>query len=137
MKTQLSALLEHSTLRQRNLVLAGRSAQSPSSFQLPMRLNHMPHYHRSLHSPPYLSASLFKRLAIELFNTNYNRRLLRWTGHVARMPLTRAPRKILTRSDNPRPLGCPKMDCGRTLKKVLLSNDLLTEFAKRREIAAD
>jgi hypothetical protein len=39
------------------------------------------------------SASLFKRLAIEPFDTYYNRRLLRWTGHVARMPLTRAPSK--------------------------------------------
>jgi hypothetical protein len=32
------------------------------------------------------SASLFKRLSIEPFDTYYNRRLLRWTGHVARMP---------------------------------------------------
>jgi hypothetical protein len=42
------------------------------------------------------SASLFKHLSNEPFETYYNRRLLRWTGHVARMPLTRAPRKILT-----------------------------------------
>jgi hypothetical protein len=41
------------------------------------------------------SASLFKRLAMEPFDTYYNRRLRRWTGHVARMPLTRAPRKFL------------------------------------------
>jgi hypothetical protein len=37
------------------------------------------------------SASLFKRLTIEPLDTHYNRRLLRWTGHVARMPSTRAP----------------------------------------------
>jgi hypothetical protein len=41
------------------------------------------------------SASLFKRLSIEHFDKYYYRRLLRWTGHVARMPLTRAPRKNL------------------------------------------
>jgi hypothetical protein len=42
------------------------------------------------------SASFIKRLSIEPFDTYYSRRLLRWTGHVARMPLTRAPRKVLT-----------------------------------------
>jgi hypothetical protein len=54
------------------------------------------------------------------------------------MPLTRAPRKILTSwVDNRRPLGCPQMNWGRTLIKVLLSNDLPTEFVKWREMAAD
>jgi hypothetical protein len=63
------------------------------------------------------SASLLKRLSIEPFDTYYNRRLLRWTGHVARMPLTLAPRKILTRLvDNPRPLGYPQMNWYRTKK---------------------
>jgi hypothetical protein len=42
------------------------------------------------------SSSLLKRLSIEPFDKYYNRRLLRWTGHVARMPLTRAPIKIIT-----------------------------------------
>jgi hypothetical protein len=56
------------------------------------------------------SASLFKRLSIESFDTCYNRRLLRWTEHAARMPLTRASRKCSTSwVDNPRPLGCPQM----------------------------
>jgi hypothetical protein len=60
------------------------------------------------------------------------------TGHVARMPLFRAPRKILSSwVDNPRPLGCPQMNWGRTLKKALQSNDLPTEFVKWREMAAD
>jgi hypothetical protein len=59
-----------------------------------------------------------------------------------RMPLTRAPRKILTsRVDNPRSLGCPQVNWGRTMKKALqkalLSNDLPTEFVKWREMAAD
>jgi hypothetical protein len=65
------------------------------------------------------SASLFKHLSIEPYDTCYNRRLLRWTGHVALMPSTRAPRKILTSwVDNPRPLGCPQMNWGRALKKA-------------------
>jgi hypothetical protein len=77
------------------------------------------------------SASLFKCLSIEPFDKYYNRRLLRWTGHVARMPLIRAPRRTLTsRVDNPRPLGCPQMNWGRTLKKALQSYDLPTELVK-------
>jgi hypothetical protein len=39
------------------------------------------------------SACLFKRLAIEPFDTFYNRRLLRWTGHISRMPLNPSPKK--------------------------------------------
>jgi hypothetical protein len=63
---------------------------------------------------------------------------LRWTGHVARTPLTRAPREILTNFvDNPRPFGCPQMNWGRTLEKALQSYGLPTEFAKWREMAAD
>jgi hypothetical protein len=66
------------------------------------------------------SASLFKCLSIKSFDTYYNRRILRWTGHVARMPLRRAPRKILTSwVDNPRPHGCPQINWGRTLIKAL------------------
>jgi hypothetical protein len=65
----------------------------------------------------FSSASLVQRLAIEPFDTYYNRRLLRWTGHVAWMPLTRAPRKILTCwVDNSRPRGCPQLNWGRALK---------------------
>jgi hypothetical protein len=75
---------------------------------------------------------------IEPFDKYYNRRLLWWTGHVARMPLTRATSKILASwVDNPRPLGCPQLNWGRTLKKALQSNDLPTEFVKWRKIAAD
>jgi hypothetical protein len=54
------------------------------------------------------------------------------------MPLTRAPRKILTGwVDNPQPLRCPQMNWGRALKKALQSYDLPTEFVKWREMAAD
>jgi hypothetical protein len=37
------------------------------------------------------SESLFGRLDIESLDTYYHRRLLRWAGHIARMPLNRAP----------------------------------------------
>jgi hypothetical protein len=46
-------LFEHSTLRQRNLMLTGISVQSPSSFPLSVRSNHVPYYHRSNNLPPY------------------------------------------------------------------------------------
>jgi hypothetical protein len=60
-----SPLFENSTLRQRNLVLTGRSVQSPSSLPPPMCSNHVPHYHRShnsqfatvFHPPASLNAS--------------------------------------------------------------------------------
>jgi hypothetical protein len=39
------------------------------------------------------SASFFKNFAIEPFDNYYNRRLLRWTGHVARMPSNQTPRR--------------------------------------------
>jgi hypothetical protein len=72
------------------------------------------------------------------FDKYYYRRLHRWTGHVARMPLTRAPRLILTSwVDSRRPLWCPQMNWGRTLKKALQGYDLPTEFAKWREVTAD
>jgi len=50
----------------------------------------------------------------------YHKRILRWAGHVARMPMTRAPRQLLTGwVAHPRPNGCPEMTWGRTLKKAL------------------
>ena len=84
------------------------------------------------------SESLFGRLAIESLDTYYHRRLLRWAGHIARMPLNRAPRMLLTGwVANSRPTGCPQMTWGRTLKKALQRNSLPTDFSKWRELAAD
>ena len=84
------------------------------------------------------SESLFGRLAIESLDTYYHRRLLRWAGHVARMPLNRAPRMFLSGwVANSRPTGCPQMTWGRTLKKALQRNSLPTEFSKWRKLAAD
>ena len=81
------------------------------------------------------SDSLFKRLEIESLDTYYYRRLLRWAGHVARMAFTRAPRKLLTGwVSNPRPVGCPQMTWGRTLKKALASSGIPSDFIKRRDM---
>jgi hypothetical protein len=119
-------------------VLTRRSVQSPSSLPPPMCPNHVRITIAHTIRHRISSASLFKHLSIEPFDAYYNRRLLQWRGHVARMPLTRAPRKILTSwVDNPRHLGCPQMNWGQTLEKALQSNDLPTEFVKWREMAAD
>ena len=40
------------------------------------------------------SKSLLERLGVGSFDNYYNRRLLRWAGHVARMPMDRMPRKL-------------------------------------------
>ena len=84
------------------------------------------------------SSSLFARLGIEPLDSYYQRRLLRWAGHVSRMPIGRLPRMLLTGwVANPRPIGCPQMTWGRTLKKALLCKDLPTEFAEWSKLAAD
>ena len=84
------------------------------------------------------SKNLLKRLHIEPLDTYYHRRILRWAGHVSRMPMSRAPRKLLTGwVANSRPIGCPQMTWGRTLKKALLCNGLSSEFTKWRELAAN
>jgi hypothetical protein len=84
------------------------------------------------------TSSLLARLGIEPLETYYHRRLLRWAGHVSRMPLNRLPRMLLTGwVANPRPLGCPQMTWGRTLKKALSSKSLPTDFAAWRQLAAD
>jgi hypothetical protein len=108
-----------------------------------MRSNHVPELLINLPSLTkfatffHLPASLSALPLIEPLKSYYYRRLRRWTGHVARMPLTRAPRSMLIcLVDNPRPLGCPQMNWGRTLNKAILSNELMSKFV-RREIAAD
>ncbi len=75
--------------------------------------------------------SLFKRLGVGSFYSYYIRRLLRWAGHVARMPMDRMPRELLTGwVEHARPIGCPKMTRGRTLNKALNSYNLPTIFGQ-------
>ena len=68
----------------------------------------------------------------------YHNRILRWAGHVARMPMTRAPRQLLTGwVAHSRPNGCPEMTWGRTLKKALKCKGLPVNFKEWRAIAED
>jgi hypothetical protein len=83
------------------------------------------------------SKSLFERFGVGFFDSYYNRRLLRWAGHVARMPMDRMPRKLLTGwVEHARPVGCPQMTWGRTLNKALKSYDLPTNFGQWSTLAA-
>jgi len=68
----------------------------------------------------------------------YHNRIPRWAGHVARMPMTRAPRQLLTGwLAHSRPNGCPEMTWGRTLKKALKCKGLPVNFKEWRVIAED
>ena len=65
-------------------------------------------------------------------------RLLRWAGHVARMPMSRAPRQLLTSwVAHSRLVGCPQMTWGRTLENALASKGISKEFKEWIAIAKD
>ena len=81
---------------------------------------------------------LFRRLGIMDLDSYYHNRVLRWAGHVARMPMSRAPRQLLTGwVEHPRPIGCSEMNFSRTLKKTLKRNHLPTDFAAWSALARD
>ncbi len=73
--------------------------------------------------------SFLERFGIGSFGSYYNRRLLRWAGHVARMPMDRMPGKLLTGwVEHARPAGFPQMTWGRTFNKALKSYGLPSNF---------
>ena len=77
------------------------------------------------------SKSFFERLGVGSFDSYCDRRLLRWAGHVARMPMDWMLHTLLTGWDeHARSMDCPQITWGRTLKKALKSNDLPTNFGQ-------
>ena len=65
-------------------------------------------------------------------------RLLRWAGHVSRMPMSWAPRQLLAGwTAHPRPKGSPLMTFGRTLKKALVRYGQSSDFALWSQVAAN
>ena len=71
-------------------------------------------HHTSRHH--ITSARLLRRLDILDIDRYLHNRILRWAGHVARMPMSRAPRQLLPGwVSHSRPIGCPHMTWGRTL----------------------
>ena len=83
-------------------------------------------------------ASLFRRLGVLNIDSYFHNRILRWAGHVARMPMSRAPRKLLTGwVSHSWPIGCPQMTSGRTLENALSSKGISKEFDEWIAIAKD
>ena len=87
------------------------------------------------------SASLFRRLGIldiDSYYRKYRNRIFRWAGYVARMPMSRAPRQLLTEwISRPRPISYPQLTWVRVLESTLNSKGISKEFNKRIAIARD
>ena len=81
---------------------------------------------------------LLKRLGIRSLEYYYTTRLARWAGHVARMPMTRTPRALLTGwVSGRRPRGAPAMNIGRTINKALKRRGISTDFTEWHAEAQD
>ena len=84
------------------------------------------------------SASLIRRLGILDIDSYFHNRIFRWAGHVARMPMSRAPRQLLTGwVSHSRPIGCPQMTWGRTLENALKSKGISKDLDEWIAIAKD
>ena len=84
-----------------------------------------------------LSEQLYRRLGVATEEQYCRRRLLRWAGHVSRMPITRLPRQLPEGfAASPRSAGPPLMTWGRTLMKALVKCGQSPSFAVWRQAAA-
>ena len=79
-----------------------------------------------------------RRLNLLDIDSYYHNRLLRWAGHVARMPMSRALRRLLSSwVAHSRLVSCPQMAWGRTLENALASKGSSKEFKEWIAIAKD
>lgn len=85
------------------------------------------------------TASLLSRLGLKSIEHYFQSRFLRWSGHVARMPLSRLPRKFLTSwiADAIRPAGHPFTSWVTTLVDTLEAKNISTVFSVWTELAQD
>jgi len=74
-----------------------------------------------------------------IVKTGFQRRQLRWLGHVSRMPFDRLPRRMLSSwFPAPRCIGATKMTYGRTMKKAMATFDINPQnWYEAYELAAD
>jgi exonuclease III len=93
---------------------------------------------RQVHKHRITTVSLLERLGLETIEFYYFTRMLRWAGHVARMPWHRTPRKLLTSwVKNKRPRGRPLFTFGHALKKALKWAGLPIQYAEWSTLAQD
>jgi hypothetical protein len=84
------------------------------------------------------SSTLYKRLNIQPIDCYFHRRILRWAGHVSRMPLHRLPRKLLTSwSTDSRLAQRSQMSWGLSFENILTTLGIPVKFCEWKKLAAD
>ena len=84
----------------------------------------------------YISDGLWRKLKLETIEYYVSLRKLRWAGHLARMPTTRLPRRLLTSwVSQPRPHGRPQYTYGHALNKTLKRAGIPSELEKWSKLA--
>jgi hypothetical protein len=83
--------------------------------------------------------TLLERLHLKSCQQYFDLRMLRWAGHIARMPQERIPRKFLTSwvADATRPEGHPPTSWVSTLVAVLKRQGISEEFEEWSVLAQD
>ncbi len=81
---------------------------------------------------------IYTRTGVKPIEFYFSCRTLQWAGHVARMPLSRLPRRLLTSwIQAPRLAAGQEMTYGRSLRRCLRYFDLPEEFASWAQMAMD